>query len=79
MTKDFSLNKVSAKSFVSFCESDWGMDPNDTRFTSGYCLTVSDDSNVTCWSERQQQTVALSSTKAEYMSFSLAYQECFLL
>ena len=57
---------------VGFCDSDWGGDSNDRRSTSSYCFEVSDDSSVICWSSRKEQTVALSSTEAEYMSISLA-------
>ena len=32
-----------------------------------------------CWSSRKQQTGALSSTEAEFMSISLASQECVYL
>ena len=64
---------------VGFCDSDWGGDPNDRRSTSGYCFKISDDSSVIRWSSRKQQTVALSSTEAEYMSISLASQECVYL
>ena len=62
-----------------FCDSEWGGDPNDRRSTSGYCFEISDDSSVICWSSRKQQTVALFSTDAEYMSISLASQECVYL
>ena len=64
---------------VGFCDSDWGGDPNDRRSTSGHCFKISDDSSVICWSSRKQQTVALSSTEAEYMSISLTSQECVYL
>ena len=64
---------------VGFCDSDWGGDPNDRRSTSGYCFKISDDSSVICWSSSKQQTVALSSTEAGYMSISLASQECVYL
>ena len=64
---------------VSFCDSDWGGDPNDRRSTSGYCFKLLDDSSVRYWSSRKQQTVALSSTEAEYMSISLASQQCVYL
>ena len=42
-------------------------------------LYFADVSGVICWSSRKQQTVALSSTEAEYMSNSLASQECVYL
>ena len=58
-----------------FCDSDWGGDPNDRRSTSCYCFKLSVESSVICWSSRKQQTVALSSTEAEYMSISSAAQE----
>ena len=61
---------------IGFCDFDWGGDPNDRRSTSGYGFKISDDSSVICWSSRKQQTVALFSTEAEFMSFSLAFQEC---
>ena len=64
---------------VGFCDSDCGGDPTDRRSTSGYCFKISDDSSVICWSCRKQQTVALSSTEADYMSISLASQECVYL
>ena len=64
---------------VGFWESDWGRDPNDRRSLSGYCIKISDDSSVICWSSRKQQTEALSSTEAEYMSISLASQGCVYL
>ena len=64
---------------VDFCDSDWGVDPNDRRSTSGFCFKISDDISVVCWSSRKQQMVALSSTEAEYISISLVFQECVYL
>ena len=64
---------------VGFCDSDWGGYPIDRRSTSGFCFKISDDSSVICGSSRKQQTVALSSTEAEYMSISSASQECVYL
>ena len=65
--------------FVGFYDSDWGGNPNDRRSASGYFFKISDDSSVICWSSRKQQTVELSLTEAEYMSISLASQECVYL
>ena len=64
---------------VGFCGPDWGGDPNDRRSTSGYGFKISDDSSLICWSSRKQQTVALSSTEAEFKSISLASQKCVYL
>ena len=79
----FDLRLVFAHSdclkLVGVCDSDWGGDPNDRRSTSGYFFKISHDSSVICWSSRKQHTVALSSTEAEYMSISLASQECVYL
>ena len=43
------------------------------------CFKNSDDCIVICWSSSKQQTVAMSWTEAEYMSTSLASQECVYL
>ena len=79
MKRTFDLGLVFKHSeglkLVGFCDSDWGGDPNDKRSTSGYCFKISDDSSVIGWSSREQQTVALSSTEAEYTSISLTSQE----
>ena len=40
---------------------------------------ITDDTSVICWSSHKQQTVALSSTEAKYMSISLDSQECVYL
>ena len=64
---------------VEFCNSDSGGDPNDRRSISDCCFEVPEFISVNCWSSRKQQTVALTSTEAEYMSNSLAAQECVYL
>ena len=54
---------------VGFCDSEWGGDPDDRSSTSGYCFEIWDDCSFICWSCRKRQTVAFSSTEAEYMNF----------
>lgn len=57
-----------------FTDADWGNDINDRRSMSGYIIRVF---GVTvAWCTRKQQTVALSSTEAEFMALCNAASEC---
>ena len=80
-SSDLGLSFKNSKELelVGFSDSDWGGDPIDRRSISGYSFKVSEFSSVICWSSREQQTVYLSSTEEEYMSISLAAQECVYL
>ena len=48
-----------------YCDSDWAGDLESRRSTSGYSIFMGND--MVSWRSRQQPTVALSSTEAEYM------------
>ena len=50
---------------VGYCDADWAGDVNDRRSTTGYAFIFGD--GVVSWSSKRQPTVALSTTKAEYM------------
>lgn len=51
-------------------DSSWGEDPNDSRSTSGYVVLMA--GGPVAWKSTKQQSVALSSTEAEYMGQTAA-------
>ena len=53
---------------IGYSDSDWAGCPDSRRSTTGFIFTLA-GAPVT-WSSKQQKTVALSSTEAEYMSAS---------
>ena len=77
-TKNYGIiikNEKSSDSFNLNCyvDADWGSNFEDKRSTTGYLFYLNDD--LISWSTRKQQTVALSSTEAEYMAESEAVKE----
>jgi len=56
-----------------FSDSDWAGDKDDSKSTSGYLLTLS--GAAICWKSRKQNLIALSSTKAEYITLTEAAKE----
>src|SRR3954469_16406153 len=54
-------------------DSDWAGDTNDRRSTSGYLFFLND--GLISWQSRKQNSVATSSTQAEYHSLSTAAKE----
>lgn len=56
-----------------FSDSDWANDKEDRRSTTGYIFCNS--GGAVSWCSKKQQTVALSTTEAEYMALSSASQE----
>ena len=63
-----------AETLVGYSDSDWAGDKNDSKSTSGYVFKLF--GNTVSWASRKQQTVAKSSTEAEYMALSDALGEC---
>ena len=63
-----------------FSDADWAGDKDNRRSTGAYICTISDSKansphTAISWSSKQQSTVALSSTEAEYMALTQACKE----
>jgi len=61
-------NGLSNKLLVAYSDSDWGQDHEHRKSTTGYFTMLAQ--GITFWLSRKQKSVALSSTKAEYMALS---------
>lgn len=60
-----------------YCDADWASDIDNRRSCTGYVFKVSNA--AVSWGSKRQQTIALSSTEAEYMAMSSAVQEAIWL
>ena len=60
-------------SVQGYSDSDWAGDREDRKSTSRYVFML--NNGLISWCSRRQQTVALSSTEAEYMALTLAAKE----
>lgn len=76
LDKKLVYSKVDT-SFHGFTDADWASNPGDRRSYTGYVFMKSN--GAICWNSKKQQTVALSSTEAEYMAISAATQEALWL
>ena len=59
------------------CDADWASDVNDRRSTSGYLFSI--NQHTISWQSRKQQSVATSSTEAEYQALASATSESLYL
>ena len=71
-TLDYGIKYEMGKSsiLIGFYDSDWGGSEDDSKSTSGYAFTFG--SGVFSWAFVKQQSVALSTAEAEYVSASEA-------
>ena len=67
-TVDFCLwyGHVSSFRLCGFVDSDWAGCLEDRRSTSGYVFNLG--SGAICWSSKKQETIALSTSEAEYIA-----------
>ncbi len=63
----------AATGLIGYSDSDWGSDVDTRRSTTGYVFTF--NGGAISWNSKLQQTVALSSSEAEYMALAAAVQE----
>ena len=75
----FRRNDTEKLGLRVYSDADWASDPADRRSTSGYCVSLNEESSLISWKTRKQPTVALSTCEAEYMSLASAIQECIYL
>ncbi len=62
-----------SKEVRGYCDADWGGDLEDRRSTTGFVFMVG--GGTISWSNKQQPTITLSTTKVEYMANTQATKE----
>lgn len=60
---------------TGFCDSDWGASVKDRHSISGYKFQLTENGPMISWKSHKQQTVALSTCEAEYISLAIVVQE----
>jgi hypothetical protein len=63
---------------VGYADADWGSDLSDRKSTTGYLFRVFESCTI-CWNNKKQNSVATSSTEAEYMAFYESVKEAMWL
>lgn len=67
------FRQSTSMNLVGYCDSDWAADKNDRKSITGYVFMMA--GAAITWKSKKQQTVALSSTEAEYMALGDAVKE----
>jgi hypothetical protein len=78
-TKEVAItySRTGEPQLIGYTDSDWAGDRETRKSTTGYMFTMA--GAAISWSSKRQQTIALSSTEAEYMAASSAAQEVMYL
>lgn len=80
-TLNFKLTYIKSehKEFLcGYVDSDWGGNELNRRSTTGYLFKLFESSTI-CWNTKKQNSVAASSTEAEYMALYEAVKEALWL
>ena len=64
---------------TAFCDADWAGSTEDRRSITGYCISLNQRGPPISWKSKRQNSVALSTCEAEYVSLSVACQEVIYL
>ncbi len=75
----FRRNDSEKLGIQAYSDADWAADTSDRRSTTGYCVSLCQNSSLISWKTRKQPTVALSTCEAEYMALASTIQECLYL
>lgn len=70
-------NRDAYKDIEGFNDADWGNKMTDRKSVTGSCFRF--QGALISWFSKKQQTVALSTTEAEYMTMSFSCQEALWL
>ncbi|KAH8307497.1 hypothetical protein KR044_008578 [Drosophila immigrans] len=74
----FKRNDMFQNILIGYVDSDWGGNDIDRKSTTGYLFNMF-ESNLICWNTKRQNSVAASSTEAEYMALYEAVREALWL
>jgi hypothetical protein len=74
-TLEFKLRfkGLPPQDLVGYCDADWAGDLEDRRSTIGFVFMMG--GGAISWSSKRQPTIALSTTKVEYMTSTQATKE----
>ena len=70
------MGSVSPQELIGYSDSNWGADPDKARSTTGLVFLLN---GPVSWRARLQQTVAKSSTAAEFMALAEGTEEALWL
>jgi hypothetical protein len=60
------FDATPSKEVLGYCDANWGGDLEDRRSTTGFVFMIGE--GAISWSNKQQPTIALSTTETEYMA-----------